>query len=442
VTHALLVNSSALDDDAQGDDEIELNDEVEAINVTYACVHQGRTDVTVTINLLPRGQLQWTWEKQCDDVDAEWSAEQHPPLKAGVGHGASEVDSEYEKYLRLKESESLVDTHVGAGSFSQALAQAQGQGKGPARGQSNSDFGAGSSEWDHDFELGAPVHMREAYAAWKLKQKLAAAFGGGGADGEEKRVGGSKSVFDGGVSSPTDDASALAWNAAPDYNPHSALDHTNADQLRSLTSSSVSYLQIGTGRTGPQVRDVFSRSLPTPRYHMKSKAALDIAAYAVVKPDQQISTFYLSTVAPTPAGPQKYGRPTIQMDPKFAPYLRPTLLGPTGAPATGGELVAGEAAHPLELHYRCVQGGVFAVGVSVPVGDPARKERALFRVVKICPNLEVHEEFAWTAGRVFSLMGLVVAVVTLAAGFVFMRRVFRQKTLANTMYAPVQTENI
>ena len=40
-----------VNDDAQGDDEIELNDEVDSVMVEYACVHTGKTDVSI-INLL------------------------------------------------------------------------------------------------------------------------------------------------------------------------------------------------------------------------------------------------------------------------------------------------------------------------------------------------------------------------------------------------------
>src|SRR5205085_739616 len=102
-------------------DEIEINDQPASILIEYACVQAGHTDITLTINLLPKGQLQWTFEKYCSEEFGVQTAPQPPPsgaqdgrkpapahpAEAGITPGGSgdmdNVMSEFERYRRLGE---------------------------------------------------------------------------------------------------------------------------------------------------------------------------------------------------------------------------------------------------------------------------------------------------------------------------------------------------
>ena len=458
VTHAMLLNSTEEDSDADGLDEIEINDQVSAIRIEYACVHPGRTDITISLNLLPKGQVQWTFEKQCDDVDATWSRAEHPLQPGGISPGAgeaSQTDIEYERYRAAQEA----DNGWGVGGEVAGVHAPQFP-----------EFGPGTHEAPDSF---ADPEESSSFAEY-ARRGAVDLFDGKGA----------KQSAEASITTPSDQGTQYVWNEEH-FNPHSSVDHTSPEQ-RATLDSGLGLLMIGTGKSGDSARDVFHRSLPRDRYKMKTKASLDITQYAVIKPDQDSSVFFLSVGETAPRG-VRFGKPSVALDKRFLSFLAPEL---TGSAAAGGKLAPGALPSKLELSYNCLKGGVFAVGVRVPLlteSGAETRQSALWRVVKICPNFEVHEEWYWTAGRVMSLMsvhnasssdssdrvqtrgcrnsearmvsssssvvvllfcacacvrsGFLVVLSALAAGFIMMRRVFQEKkALPNAMYVPVQTE--
>lgn len=372
VEHAMLVNSTRVDDDVDGD-EIELNDEPGVINVTYACVHDGSTDITISLHLLPKGQVQWTFEKQC----GEFTGVHHHDAGIVPG-GLGDADEAYQKYRQQGEGPS--------NDMALPLLDMEPTKRPPSE-----------TDWDSDLIFGPPNAEQAAeYAAYLRK-------------------GGASPV-------PVPASASIAQDG---FNPHSALDQ--ADIQARVGKAGLAHLLIGTGKVGPSQSDVFDRSLPGLRYQKKVKASLDMSQDAVVKPDQETSTFYLSTSAPTLI----YDAPTVVLDKKYFPYLRPTLAGPA---ATAGTLAMSEGPKKLEVTYNCARGGVFAVVLRVPVGD----QWAVFRVIKICPNTELEDGNYWTAGRVLTGAAFVAIVVGLVSAACILRKKIATKTAANAMYVPVQ----
>jgi len=410
LTHALLLNSTAVDDDADGDEEIEIDDEPSAINITYACVHQGSTDITVTINLLPQGQIQWTFDKECQDHTG-WTEEEkaaHPLTIGGI--------------MPSEDPAEPLNATIGVSGF-------------------------GDVEVDMDIE--------EELAKTFRAQREAAEQNPWGGDLD-------RDPFDFDGPDPAEASIQVPVVPAADpyanggaLNPHAGLDGMAAASAHAQAGS-ISTFQIGTGKSGDAASDVFSRSLPNARYAMltaKARRALDVREYAVVKPDQEVSAFYLSTRA---TQGQKFGQPIVNMDALLRRALNPVLtvvdtkdgsVVPLVTAGATSSLSAGGAPVRLELQYNCLAGGVYPVGVQVPVGEGLHREYANFRVIKICPNEQPPEPaYFWTAGRMLTGLLFVAAALALAVGVVVTRRVVKARqaargAAANTQYAPVQTSD-
>lgn len=179
--------------------------------------------------------------------------------------------------------------------------------------------------------------------------------------------------------------------------------------------------------------DVFTKGMPTPKYQTSGKAALDLSKTAVIKADQDVIFFFVSSVASS----QTLGKPFVDLDERHKKYLQPSIEGIDSFITVG----ANKQPAVLKLSFNCIKGGgVFPVPISIPINAAYGTATVSWRVVKICGGFEVKEQFYWTAPRVLTVIAIFAGLIALLVGLHFVRKaVAAKKSVSNAMYAPVNT---
>jgi hypothetical protein len=169
-----------------------------------------------------------------------------------------------------------------------------------------------------------------------------------------------------------------------------------------------SYINVGTGITDGNMKDVVQSGIPQPQWELACKEEKICKVYGQ---DVKSATFYFSL--------ENGGEEAID-----APIVKATNNKQDKMivkPALSGKLVdsydmIGTSVYDLQIEFNCKSPGVSVVHVALPLLPAgAMQKQVAFSFLKICGGFTKKEDFSWTATRGMNL-GVVLVVFAVLAG--------------------------
>ena len=396
-------------------DALVVDTRAHTINVTFNCVWDGETKVSVLIPLVGGGRVSFSFVKLCETEAMSLAPVLH------CAEWSTDVDgSELGEALALGGG-------LGLGAMLGSRAQARALHK--------------CAECDPGYNLvSSGVHNVSDRC-----QSNTTDSGTGGYEDDDGE-GGSEDGSGGDFSRWDEQGSQGGWDSWGDddydddfYGGQSSNTSQDAGKSQSTKRTPLGYINIATTRdcaSNAERCDVARGGFVSDYYSVVSSGSGPLQGlHRIVSEDERESLFYLSV----PTGLQLYKHASVMARSVNSnkDVCEPLL---TGAGARGGALSGGDRNSPvLRVRYNCRKAGVARVLLTVPLDPQSLYGTQSFSLTKICGGFETRVDEAITAPGLLEASLVVVFLVVIAGAFIWYRRnkSFVERYIYG--YAPVST---
>jgi len=421
-----------------------LNATPSILNITFNCVWEGLTPVTVVLPLKDGAFMQFTFTKSCELFKLESEERvphcaQFPSYNSGLlGQITLGVWSLFQSEATLKKTEIMKDnaknlcegcedgytlscygevcSAANDADESDDSSSKEGGSSGVSSEGGDKDWSDPDEDWEDTSESTSEEPSVGDTCTVKDQNRWDEDWGEGSGDDDDWGGGGKKSTSD----EDEDNWDEDEWDDWDESRWKDSEDRRGMEESAGMDATSKDHNAgfVDVSSTPRMTKNVVSSGQPRVEYSIPALG--ENVPYEVIPSDTKKSRFYLSV----PSGSQQFGALTVkEMALEGAETgVPPTKTSLVGKITSGGSVAEGEANLFFDVEYNCQHAGVSAVLVVIPM-EPSEYGSISFRLVKVCGGYKRTYNTAYSMSELLPrLMVLIGLCVISVFGFRFVSR--------------------